>query len=111
MYISIRKLSVSLPGIDIRLKLTFTLRGAWFSDPLNEYLSGRRPAIFVAGIFSFFPAIGAGASRTWVQLLVCRILLGVGLGCKAAVGKYCLSWGRYVQMLIIIVSVSASLCC
>ncbi|KAF1916315.1 galactose-proton symport, partial [Ampelomyces quisqualis] len=62
-----------------------SLIGAWFSDPLNEYLSGRRPAIFVAGLFSFFPAIGSGACRNWQQLLICRILLGIGLGCKAAV--------------------------
>ena len=51
---------------------------------------GRRPVIFVAAIFSLIPVIGAAVSQTWVHLLICRILLGIGMGCKAAVGKYVL---------------------
>jgi hypothetical protein len=44
------------------LMLTLNSR-AWFNDLLNKYLSGRHPAIFVAGFFSLFPAIGVGACR------------------------------------------------
>ncbi|KAH8726634.1 general substrate transporter, partial [Phaeosphaeriaceae sp. PMI808] len=59
--------------------------GAWLSDPLNEFLAGRRPVIFIAAIFSLIPVIGAAVCQNWTQLLICRLLLGVGMGCKAAV--------------------------
>ncbi|KAF1849543.1 uncharacterized protein K460DRAFT_394346 [Cucurbitaria berberidis CBS 394.84] len=61
------------------------LVGAWLSDPLNEYLMGRRSVIFVAAIFSLIPMIGAAVCQNWIQLLICRLLLGIGMGCKAAV--------------------------
>jgi MFS family permease len=48
---------------------------------------GRRPVIFVAAIFSLLPVIGAAVCQDWKQLLACRLLLGVGMGCKAAVGN------------------------
>jgi MFS family permease len=48
---------------------------------------GRRPVIFIAAIFSLIPMIGCAVSQNWVQLLICRLLLGVGMGCKAAVGE------------------------
>jgi MFS family permease len=67
---------------------TDVFSGTWLSDPLNEYLMGRRPVIFVAAIFSLLPMVGAAVCQDWKQLLVCRLLLGVGMGCKAAVGNH-----------------------
>ncbi|KAK3944498.1 hypothetical protein QBC46DRAFT_251951 [Diplogelasinospora grovesii] len=57
--------------------------GCWLSDPLNYYL-GRRGAIFFAGHFCFWPVIGSALAQDWVQLLVCRILMGIGMGAKAS---------------------------
>nr|XP_036585995.1 hexose transporter [Colletotrichum truncatum]KAF6796186.1 hexose transporter [Colletotrichum truncatum] len=57
--------------------------GSWLSDPLNNYL-GRRGAIQFAAQFCIWPVIGAACSQTWEQLLVCRLLLGIGMGAKAS---------------------------
>ncbi|KAE9366242.1 hypothetical protein N431DRAFT_562845 [Stipitochalara longipes BDJ] len=57
--------------------------GCWLSDPLNFHF-GRRATIFIAGIFCLFSVIGSGFSQTWPQLLVTRILMGIGMGCKAS---------------------------
>lgn len=69
-------------------------RGAWLSDPLNEYLLGRRAAIFVSALFCFISVIGAACVKTYWEMLACRILLGVGMGAKASVGMkiYGLQW-------------------
>lgn len=58
--------------------------GCWCSDPLNHYL-GRRGTIFIAAIFCLFSVIGSAFTQTWQQLFVTRLLLGVGMGCKASV--------------------------
>ena len=58
--------------------------GCWLSDPLNNYF-GRRGTIFVSAVFCLFSVIGSGVSQTWEQLLVTRLLLGIGMGCKASV--------------------------
>jgi MFS family permease len=57
--------------------------GCWLSDPLNKYL-GRRGAIFISGNFCLWSVLGSAFTRTWPQLLVCRILLGIGMGAKAS---------------------------
>lgn len=57
--------------------------GCWLSDPLNYYL-GRRGTIFIAAIFCFFPVIGSAFTQTWVQLFICRLLLGFGMGAKGS---------------------------
>ena len=59
--------------------------GCWLSDPLNEYFYGRRGAIFVASLFSFAAVIGAACASSWQTLLICRVLLGFGMGAKASV--------------------------
>lgn len=51
------------------------------SDPANHYL-GRRGAIFLGSVFSLLAPIGQAVSQTWPQLLICRLLLGVGMGLK-----------------------------
>ncbi|KFY14267.1 hypothetical protein V492_02729 [Pseudogymnoascus sp. VKM F-4246] len=54
---------------------------AWISDPVNHIL-GRRGTIFVAAIFSLLAPFGEATVQTWPQLVVCRILLGIGMGLK-----------------------------
>lgn len=70
--------STSTPNLCI----SFTIRSAcWLSDPVNHYF-GRRGAIFLGAIFSLLAPIGTALSQSWPQILVCRILLGIGLGLK-----------------------------
>ena len=57
--------------------------GCWVSDPLNFYL-GRRGTIWLAALFCFLPVIGSGFAQNWKQLLICRILLGFGMGAKGS---------------------------
>ncbi|KAM0330134.1 hypothetical protein ACHAQA_004307 [Verticillium albo-atrum] len=54
---------------------------SWLTDPLNEYF-GRRDIIFIGGIFSLAAPLGQAVSQSWPQLLICRILLGIGMGLK-----------------------------
>ncbi|KAK9458851.1 uncharacterized protein V1516DRAFT_666507 [Lipomyces oligophaga] len=53
----------------------------WFSDPINN-LIGRRATIFIGAIFGLLAPIGQALAQTWPQILVCRILLGLGMGLK-----------------------------
>ncbi|KAH7169942.1 hexose transporter [Dactylonectria macrodidyma] len=53
----------------------------WLSDPINDWV-GRRGTIFIGGIFSLVGPIGQALSQTWPQILICRILLGIGMGLK-----------------------------
>jgi MFS family permease len=57
--------------------------GCWLSDPLNYY-TGRRGTIFIAAIFCFLPVIGSAFTQTWVQLFICRLMLGIGMGAKGS---------------------------
>ncbi|KAI0879847.1 uncharacterized protein GGS22DRAFT_182750 [Annulohypoxylon maeteangense] len=59
------------------------LIGCWLSDPLNCYF-GRRGTIFISAIFCLLTPIGGALTQNWQQLLVTRILLGVGMGIKAS---------------------------
>ncbi|KAF9484498.1 hypothetical protein BDN70DRAFT_872527 [Pholiota conissans] len=63
--------------------ISASLLGCWLSDPLNNYF-GRRGTIFVCAIFCIFSVLGAAITRSWEQLLVCRLLLGIGMGAKAS---------------------------
>lgn len=54
---------------------------SWLTDPLNKYF-GRRDIIFLGACFSLAAPIGQAVSQSWVQILVCRILLGLGMGLK-----------------------------
>ncbi|KAI9747110.1 MAG: hypothetical protein M1835_002225, partial [Candelina submexicana] len=53
------------------------LIGCWLADPLNFYF-GRRGCIFFAAVFCILPVVGSACSQTWEQLLICRLLLGMG---------------------------------
>ncbi|KAJ5154023.1 Major facilitator superfamily domain general substrate transporter, partial [Penicillium coprophilum] len=64
--------------------LSGSLIGTWLSDPLQEKF-GRRSALFVAAVFCVALVIGTAHCNSWESLLVCRILLGVGIGSKASI--------------------------
>ncbi|KAK1724288.1 hypothetical protein CaCOL14_012771 [Colletotrichum acutatum] len=53
----------------------------WLSDPVNSWF-GRRGAIFLGAIFSILGPVGQALCQTWPQILICRILLGMGMGLK-----------------------------
>ncbi|KAI6782601.1 Arabinose-proton symporter-like protein [Emericellopsis cladophorae] len=59
------------------------LVGCWMSDPINNLL-GRRGTVFVASQFCLWPVIASAFCNDWQSLLGCRLLLGVGMGSKAA---------------------------
>ncbi|KAH0543170.1 hypothetical protein FGG08_002515 [Glutinoglossum americanum] len=61
------------------------LLGTSLADPLQEYLLGRRGAIFVSGVLTLGGTIGATFSRTTWQLFGCRLVTGVAIGTKASV--------------------------
>lgn len=60
--------------------------GCWLSDPLNFHF-GRRGAIFVAANFCLWPVIASAFCNSWPRLLICRLLMGVGMGAKASTGE------------------------
>ncbi|KAJ0305444.1 hypothetical protein COL516b_005138 [Colletotrichum fioriniae] len=51
----------------------------WLSDPVSNWF-GRRGAIFLGAIFSILGPVGQALCQTWPQILICRILLGMGMG-------------------------------
>ncbi|RYP05793.1 hypothetical protein DL764_003562 [Monosporascus ibericus] len=57
--------------------------GCWLSDPVNNII-GRRGVIFVSAHFCLWPVIGSAFCHTWPQQLACRLLMGIGMGIKAA---------------------------
>jgi len=59
------------------------LLGVWISDPLNHYL-GRRGEIFITSLILIATPIASGFTHTWVELAICRLILGIGMGAKAA---------------------------
>ena len=66
---------------DILIKWRFTRRRGL----------GRRGVLLVAGLFSFFPSLVSAFLQSWEQLLVCRLLLGVGMASKAVIVPILLS--------------------
>jgi MFS family permease len=59
--------------------------GCWLSDPLNEVIKGRRSALLVSALLTFVSVIGAAGVRNWRDLLIWKIILGMGMGAKASV--------------------------
>ena len=57
--------------------------GCWLSDPLNHYF-GRRGTTFIAAIICMLTVFGSAFVRIWWELLVCRLILGIGMGVKAS---------------------------
>ncbi|KAL4872658.1 hypothetical protein BDV12DRAFT_193380 [Aspergillus spectabilis] len=71
--------------IDAAPWLSGSVIGTWLSDPLQEAVFGRRAALFISSIFCTAFALGTARSRSWKELLVFRLLLGIGIGAKASV--------------------------
>jgi hypothetical protein len=59
------------------------LLGAWLSDPVNNRF-GRRGTVFTGGFLCLVANVGSSLSRTWPQLLMSRLVLGVGMGLDAS---------------------------
>ncbi|OAQ65250.1 sugar porter (SP) family MFS transporter [Pochonia chlamydosporia 170] len=59
----------------------FGLCSSWAADPVNNLL-GRRGTVFLTGLFCIFPVLGQGFTRNWWELLICRLLMGLGMGIK-----------------------------
>ncbi|KAJ5605578.1 hypothetical protein N7510_008359 [Penicillium lagena] len=58
--------------------------GCWLSDPINHYV-GRRGTILFSAIFCMVPVLCQAFTQSWPELFLCRLLLGVGWGCKASI--------------------------
>src|SRR5690242_4636022 len=58
-----------------------SLSAAWISDPFN-YMFGRCVTIFIAAVFSLLAPVGMALTQNWQQLIVTRLLLGVGMDLK-----------------------------
>jgi MFS family permease len=56
----------------------------FFSDPLQDYIFGRRGAIALACLVSIAATIGQSFSTNVAQLLGCRLLTGITLATKAS---------------------------
>lgn len=65
--------------------LAASLVGCWLSDPANEYFFGRRGAICISALLILAAIIGSATAQGWRELLGFRVLLGIGMGCKASV--------------------------
>lgn len=55
----------------------------WCSDPVNN-LIGRRGTVFVSAWFALLSVLGSALTQNWYQLLICRLLLGLGMGLKSS---------------------------
>ncbi|KAJ5380381.1 Major facilitator superfamily domain general substrate transporter [Penicillium cataractarum] len=61
-----------------------SLIGTWLSDPFQDRF-GRRLPLFVAALFCIGLVIGTAQCTRWEQLLICRFVLGIGIGAKASI--------------------------
>ena len=53
------------------------------ADPLSERLLGRRAPIALSAVSVIASAIGSAfVQKSWISLLMCRIVLGLGMGTK-----------------------------
>lgn len=57
--------------------------GCWLSDPLNNLLA-RRGVIALSALILVLTPIGSALTQTWEQLLVTRLLMGLGMGLKGS---------------------------
>ncbi|OBT78407.1 hypothetical protein VF21_02177 [Pseudogymnoascus sp. 05NY08] len=57
------------------------LMSTWVADPMNNWV-GRRGVIFITGLFVIFPVLGQAFTHNWWSLLICRLLMGFGMGIK-----------------------------
>ncbi|KAL2830161.1 MFS transporter [Aspergillus pseudoustus] len=76
--------------------LSGSIIGTWISDPLQgfslqkppvlaRFRFGRRFAMMLSGFVSIACCIWSARCRSWRELLICRVILGIGFGTKASV--------------------------
>lgn len=76
--------------------------GVWISDPLNHYL-GRRGEICLTSVILAVTPIASAFTQSWEQLFAVRLVMGVGLGAKAAtVGRFAMFrlTSRYLSIVL-----------
>ncbi|EMC96058.1 hypothetical protein BAUCODRAFT_34827 [Baudoinia panamericana UAMH 10762] len=69
--------------INCGIYLAQGLFGAWLAEPVNSRL-GRRGAILLASSLALLGNIGSALSPSWQILLLCRLILGTGLGLNSS---------------------------
>lgn len=69
--------------INCGIYLSTALLGAWLSGPINDRV-GRRGTLFAGSLVCLVSNAASGVCRDWAQLLVCRLVLGIGLGLNAS---------------------------
>ncbi|KZZ96259.1 General substrate transporter [Ascosphaera apis ARSEF 7405] len=57
--------------------------GCWITEPLNRFL-GRRGTIFLTCFIAAVASIWEGVCNSWPNLLVARLVLGLGIGPKSS---------------------------
>ena len=57
--------------------------GCWLTEPVNRVI-GRRGTIFVSCFIAAVASIWEGVANTWVNLLIARLVLGLGIGPKSS---------------------------
>ncbi|KAL1407800.1 hypothetical protein Q8F55_007235 [Vanrija albida] len=57
--------------------------GCWLSDPLNSVL-GRRGETFLTALCLIATPIASGFAKNWQTLFAVRLVMGIGVGAKAA---------------------------
>ncbi|KAF1816050.1 hypothetical protein P152DRAFT_478646 [Eremomyces bilateralis CBS 781.70] len=72
-------------GVNAISYFVAALFGSWISDPVQEILLGRRAAIFFAGLCIFAASIASAFVKSVGGLMAARVVLGIGMGCKASV--------------------------
>ncbi|KAK6846373.1 hypothetical protein PG987_001561 [Apiospora arundinis] len=65
--------------INSAIYLSTALVGAWLSEPLNRRF-GRRGAVFAGALLCLLSNMASALSRSWPQLLLFRVVVGIGLG-------------------------------
>ncbi|KAK7993001.1 hypothetical protein PG988_001795 [Apiospora saccharicola] len=69
--------------INSAIYLSTALIGACLSEPLNHRF-GRRGAVFAGALICLFSNVASALSRSWPQLLLFRVVVGIGLGVGAS---------------------------
>jgi hypothetical protein len=62
--------------------------GFFFTDPISNkkhFGQGRRSVLILASIITIAASIGSAFVRTWYELLICRLILGIGMGSGATI--------------------------
>lgn len=63
--------------------ISASILGVWLFDPMSIFM-GRKPIIFIAGLFCVAGPLGGAFTKSWEELFATRIVLGIGMGLKGA---------------------------